>query len=155
MAERKLRERIRQSISFDPKEGRTKQSFVEECDINNIMARHKRTGVIDHLAKYPLHYGDFTNANDYQEAHNKLIAANDAFDALPAHVRRRMDNDPAKLMDFMADPDNVEEAQELGLLPKPSDPDPEPVPDPAGGAPPPEGEDPPSPPQPTPISGGD
>ena len=41
------------------------------------------------------------------------------FDNLPSDVRNRFNNNPAQLLDFVADPENKEEAIELGLLPKP------------------------------------
>jgi hypothetical protein len=38
--------------------------------------------------------------------------------ALPANIRSRFDNDPAKLIDFMENPANREEAESLGLVNK-------------------------------------
>lgn len=119
---RKGRERFRVAISFDPLENRTKQSFKDECDINKIMSKWRRTGVLEHMAAAPPVYGDFDNYMEYQDAQNRLISADAAFAALPSHIRKRMDNDPAKFLEFMADPENLEEAQELGLARKPSDP---------------------------------
>lgn len=52
---------------------------------------------------------------------------------LPPEIRTRFDNDPGKLIDFVADPDNRQEAQELGIVnpaPEPAKP-PEVPPEPA------------------------
>lgn len=112
---RTARERIPVQLGFEGAEVRTKQSFKEESDINHIMARWQRTGVIDHLAANPPTYGNFITAGDYQEACNSVIAADAAFAAMPAHIRDRMNNDPATFMNFMADPNNQAEAVKLGL----------------------------------------
>ena len=49
-----------------------KQSFKDACDINLIMKRHAKTGVLDHLNVNPGTYGDFANADDYLTALNKV-----------------------------------------------------------------------------------
>lgn len=149
------RERFAVGISFPVEEKRTKEAFAEESDINNIMARYKRSGVIDHLAYSAPMYGDFDNAIDYMDAKNRLIAADESFNALAAHIRDRFGNDPGRLITFMSDmPANEKEAQELGLLTKPSDPPrkPAPGPGPTGGT---ASEPTAPPPQPTPIAGGE
>ena len=53
--------------------------------------------------------------------------------ALPSRVRRRFDNDPAELMEFLADEANREEAVMLGLIEKEEPVQPAPAPE--GGAP--------------------
>lgn len=103
-----------------------KQSFADECNINNIMSKYQRTGLIDHVAKVQGSYGDFTSVQDYQLSLNQVIEAQDAFDELPSSVRKRFGNNPAELMAFLSDPDNREEAVKLGLVepppPKPKEP---------------------------------
>ncbi len=115
---RKRRERIPVQLSFEGCEVLTKQSFQNECDINAIMDRWTRTGVIDHFAANPPTFGDFNCEQDFQDAQNSIIQANEAFDALPAKVRDRMQNDPGKLLTFLNDPANDDEARSLGLLPQ-------------------------------------
>lgn len=95
---------------------RTQQSFRDECDINRIMAKHRKTGELTHLAQRDPQYGDFSAGLDYQEASNRVLAAQADFDSLSANIRQRMQNSPQVLLDFMADPNNLEEARELGLL---------------------------------------
>ena len=60
-------------------------------------------------------YGDFSSVLEFQQAQNILIEAQDAFDALPASLRKRFDNDPAVMLEFIENPDNREEAEKLGL----------------------------------------
>lgn len=135
---------VRTCLSFDT-QTRTKQSFKAECDINNIMTKYAKTGVLEHTRNVQGAYGDFSNVPDFQEAQNRIIQAQEAFMALPAAIRKRFDNDPGQLMDFVNDPDNLEEAVKLGLAQepeKPSQPDPSPTArqskrgDPKGGQPP-------------------
>lgn len=95
---------------------RTKQSFKAECDINNIMKQYERTGIIDHTNNMHPEYGDFSNVADYHTAQNMVIDAQNSFDALPSHIRKRMGHDPANLIEFLSDPNNKAEAIELGLI---------------------------------------
>lgn len=95
--------------------GRTKQAHKAECDINNILARFKRTGVLDFQQKMQPQYGDVT-AIDFQEAQFLIAKANGMFAAMPAHLRARFDNDPAKFLAFVNDKRNRNEAEDLGLL---------------------------------------
>lgn len=104
----------------------TQQQFQEECDINTIVRRFGVTGEMPQQFEMPT-MQDFTEAvNDYQTAMNMLIEARDSFMTLPAEVRAKFDNDPQKLMTFVEDKDNMEEARRLGLLREP-DAAPEPM----------------------------
>lgn len=91
-----------------------KQSFKEECDINNIMAKYQRTGALSWLAKYDGQYGDFS-AFDFMDAQLTVAKAKEMFGALPSSVRKRFQNDPAEFLDFMSRTENAEEAIKLGL----------------------------------------
>lgn len=94
----------------------TQQQFKNECDVNLILKRYEQTGVIDHLtAKKPL-YGDFSDIPDYQIAQHILIDAQEKFDALPASIRKRFDNNPLNMVEFCKDPKNHEEGVKLGLF---------------------------------------
>lgn len=78
-------------------ESLTHQSFRNECDINQIMNKYRKTGQMTHLSTHRGAYGDFTNIGDYQESLNKVILADEAFASLPAHLRKRFGNSPRKL----------------------------------------------------------
>jgi len=56
----------RVSLDFTDQKSRTKQSFIEETDVNTIMGRWRRTGVIEHLAKAEPRYGDFATTISLQ-----------------------------------------------------------------------------------------
>lgn len=91
------------------------QSSVEECDINTIVRRFGLTGELPDTPTVPMS-GDFMDVVDYQTALNSVIAADAAFMEYPAGVRSRFDNDPQKMMEFVADVANLDEARRLGLL---------------------------------------
>jgi phage internal scaffolding protein len=93
------------------------QHFKDECDINNILRQFNITGQLPGTPLSP-RYGDFSGISDYHTAMNRVIAAQDEFDALPAQIRARFDNDPANLIEFLENSDNRPEAEELGLVEK-------------------------------------
>lgn len=93
---------------------RTKQSFREESEINNIMARYTKTGIIDHFSKHGEEYG-FASSVVFHEAMNVVTKADQMFDALPAAIRRRFNGDPGDFLEFVQNPENREELVELGL----------------------------------------
>jgi len=97
---------------------RTQQHFKDETDINNILRMFNITGQLPKKALTP-QYGDFSGVVDYHTALNAVIAAEDEFMTLPATLRARFDNDPAALVQFLDNPENLNEAQKLGLVKKP------------------------------------
>ncbi|AGT39929.1 portal protein [Marine gokushovirus] len=115
----RLRVALDQSIP-DPKTGEiqvsmTKQEFAQETEINNIMARYEKTGILDHVKEHA-GYANFPAPVDYQDALQMTIDAQLAFDALPARTRREFHNDPLEFLSFIEDPDNVDRMRDLGLL---------------------------------------
>jgi phage internal scaffolding protein len=93
----------------------TQQHFKDETDINNILRQFNITGLLPESPLSP-RYGDFTGISDYQTALNQVIAAENEFMALPAQIRSRFDNDPAKLIEFLENSENKDEAIKLGLV---------------------------------------
>lgn len=106
----------REQITFK-KPSKAKQSFMDECNINTIMSKYEKTGMIEHLARTEGQYGDFSEIHDYHSALDQIILAQDAFESLPAQVRARFSNDPGEFLLFFQDPRNADEARRLGLLP--------------------------------------
>jgi phage internal scaffolding protein len=98
----------------------TQQHFKDECDINNILRQFNITGLLPESTLSP-RYGDFTGITDYHSALNQVIAAEHEFMALPAQIRSRFDNDPAKLIDFLENSENIDEAVKLGLVNQPAE----------------------------------
>lgn len=98
---------------------RTKQSELEACDINNIMARYATTGVITHFASGQPLYGDFSEVEDYQASLNKVMSAEERFNSLPSDIRKKFDYNPQKMVEFILDEKNREECYNLGFFDRP------------------------------------
>lgn len=98
----------------------TKQSFKNETDINRIIGKYRRTGLIDHVNRYQGRYSDLSNPVDYQTALNVLIAADDAFSSLPSDVRKKFSNSPHEFLTFVSDPANADALVDMGLMKKPA-----------------------------------
>lgn len=97
----------------------TRQEFVQEADLNNIMRKYAGGLPASSAGSRPPMFGDFTQLPDYQSALDTVIKAQEAFESLPARIRERFGNDPQKVLDFLADDSNRQEAIYLGLLEKP------------------------------------
>jgi len=98
-----------------PEESLTAQEFKEESDINTIIDRF---GIGENPIEAQRWVTDVDIAdapNNYQDVMNQLNAARDQFMSLPARVRSRFENDPAKFVSFVSDANNLEEMVSLGL----------------------------------------
>lgn len=104
----------RGQISFKGVKTLTKQSFKDECNINNILARYIKTGVITHVNNMVPQYGDSPSL-DLLEAYQIVEQAQNSFMALPAVIRAKFDHDPAKFLEFVEDPQNAHLFAEYGL----------------------------------------
>lgn len=94
---------------------RTAQEFAVEVDINTIAERYRLTGELPQNVPQVLQ-GDFEEVTDFQTAMNLIVAARESFQAMPAAIRSRFDNDAQKFLDFTSDPKNFDTASELGLV---------------------------------------
>lgn len=98
----------------------TQQQFKEEADINTIVNRFLKTGVLPTPTSFP-QYVDFEGVFDYQSAMNLVRAADESFMRMDAKVRARFNNSPQEFLEFFANPENAQEAIRLGLaIPQPS-----------------------------------
>lgn len=119
-------------------EGKTVQSDRDEADINKIIARFEKAGMITSLNKSQPFYGDVSSFDGLQNAFIQVQDAEELFMGMSAQIRERFDNDPVKLIAFLADDKNRTEAESLGMvIPKPETPPapapaPTPTPKPAG-----------------------
>lgn len=111
-----MRQRERVSIKFT-QPSKAQQQFINECDINNIMAKYERSGIIDHVSQYQGKYGDFIGYPDFQNAMFAVSEATTMFNSLPSSIRTQFRNDPEAFLAFAQDPENTLALQEMGLLP--------------------------------------
>lgn len=115
--------RPRLQLSFKNSPSMTEQCHKDEVCIQNIMRKARKTGVLNHVAKYQGEYSDMSNAVEFHEAQNILAAASSMFETVPAHIRKDFHNDPSEYITFMQNPENRERIEKYGLdashLPKP------------------------------------
>lgn len=91
------------------------ESAKEEADINTIVRRFGLTGELPDDVRMP-QSGDFTGIPDFHTAMNLVRATQEEFLRVPAAIRDRFGNDPQKLMTFLDDEANRDEARKLGFL---------------------------------------
>ena len=91
------REPVNNPVSGQP--SRTKQEFVNEVNINEIVSRMKR-GISPPpwMTAATPRYGDFSNIpSSFQEAYAIVESAEAAFKSLPLEFRRAIDHDPRNI----------------------------------------------------------
>lgn len=101
-----------------PEPSRTKQSFAEECDFNNVMNKWAQSGLIPNLNTREPIYADVSHMTDYHSSLELIRSAQEQFYSLPSHLRDRFNNDPAQLLAFIQNDANYDEAIKLGLVPQ-------------------------------------
>jgi len=100
----------------------TEQSHMKECDVNLILKRFDKTGLITHVQKMEARFGDVTGM-EFKEMQDRVAEAKSVFAELPSKVRARFDNNVEKLLEFMEHPENRDEAIKLGLIDKQTAPE--------------------------------
>jgi hypothetical protein len=111
-------------------ESKTQQQFADDADVNNILSKCVRTGVIHPgVGELPPEqlYADVVEyqSYDYQQALDMVMDAERSFQDLPAKVRRHYNDSPHEFLQAVQNGD--EYLYEAGLATKPK---PEPEPDP-------------------------
>lgn len=103
-------------------EGKTIQSHKEFCDIDKQIALAGAGSILTGNAKTPL-YGDFSQVpTSMHEAFYLSKQFEADFAKHKPEIRSRFDNNPAKMLEFLANPANLEESYALGLRVKPPKP---------------------------------
>ncbi len=86
-------------------DGRTKQAFADETNIQKIMERATRAGTISHLEKFKGVYADFSDFDFFKQT-QQLTRGREIFDELPAEIRQEFGQSPAKFFAHVNDPAN-------------------------------------------------
>jgi len=101
---------LRVQQDYSKTTSRTKQEFVRETDINNIV-------------KYPmlenteaLTYADLTSPPNLREIFKSVHEVKETFAQLPSDIRKLMNNDPAQMESFIADKKNHKTLIDQGIL---------------------------------------
>lgn len=108
--------RARVTLKFI-KPGRTRQEFKDECDLNQIMKRFTKHGVLPGNMKNSPQYLDVANLPDLQTSLHIMQEAQNAFMRLPAEVRKNFDHDAVQFATFAAKAENIDKLREWKLAP--------------------------------------
>lgn len=107
------------SVDFSDSPSMTEQYHKDDLDINRIVNRALRDGAMDpSLNRVFGKYADVSDAGDFLSANIKYRQGVEAFENLSSKIRSRFNNDPMQLLQFLDDPNNREEAIELGFIEK-------------------------------------
>lgn len=107
---------VRPKVVVSCGESRTKQSFRDQVNINTILEKFRKTGMVSHLNGKRPFYGDVSDIKSYQEALGVVSKANELFSSMSSKIRERFMNDPVNMVNFLSDPKNIDEAVELGMV---------------------------------------
>lgn len=94
-------------------DGMTKSEFADECDLNVLMERYRKAGVVP----VPMPGGFYldTDLPDLPAAMQMMIEAEHSFNSLPSDVRKEFDNDPVRFVEFAIDKKNIDQLRAWGL----------------------------------------
>lgn len=102
-----------------PKPSLAKQSFRDECNINLIMRKYEKDGLIKHLNNHEGRYEDYIPHDGYHNALNQILEAETMFNKIPSKIRAVFQNDAEKFLEFVQNPENTDEMVEMGLARRP------------------------------------
>ena len=98
----------------------TRQEFKDECDLGMIIKKFSANpegleALLNAQNYVQSRFDDVSGFVDFRTALEQVERANVAFMQLPPAVRTKFDNDPARFLDFVDDPKNIDELRALGL----------------------------------------
>jgi hypothetical protein len=94
--------------------------FQDECNINNILKKYRKTGIIDHVTKARLVYGDFNQYKDAAQNLDKVAKAQQLFEQLPAELRNEFKNSIPGFFDYISQAKNFDQCVAWGIFDKPA-----------------------------------
>lgn len=95
------------------------QHFRDEADVNFIVNRYLQTGTWENVSERPPVYADmsaFEGDFDLIRAYEAVERAEDGFMRLPSDLRKKLDNDPSKLVSWLSMEENKADAIKYGLF---------------------------------------
>lgn len=103
----------------------TRQEFAGDCDINVLMAHYERNAVVPPQNQREPMYFDASEVPDFRTSLDIAREASEAFMRVPAVVRKELDNDVYKFVEYAQDPANLDQMRKWGLAePAPVEPGP-------------------------------
>jgi len=85
-----------------PELGAAKQEFKDDADINRIIAKYRRTGVLDQASQAPV-FGEDVGFKTYADAFETLERAREQFLRLPPEIRLELGNDPGRYKELSSE----------------------------------------------------
>lgn len=99
----------------------TDTSNPKQYQVDTILEKYQRTGVVDHVNKHGASYGEL-DGSTFQDMMFQVTEAQAMFMELPSSARERFNHDPAEFLDFVDTAEEhrdevwYREALEHGLL---------------------------------------
>lgn len=106
---------VRRPKTTFKEESMTEQAHKDSCDIHHIMKQYEQHGMITHVNQHEGIYADLISYPDFQEAQNRIAEAISVFETIPAEIRQDFGNDPARFLDFIQNPANIEQIEAYGF----------------------------------------
>ncbi len=107
--------KLRKRVCIDKMDpSKTDQSFKNEVNINNIIDRYKKTGLLPNFKERIPLFGD-ENTTTLYDAFQAVSNAQELFLELPVAIRKEMGHDPKNLESYLSNPENAETLLEYGL----------------------------------------
>lgn len=103
-----------EKVEYIAGHGQAEQCHEQECNINYIVNKYRKTGAITHQNQYEGRYDEMTG-EDYHSAMNIVAAARSMYEELPSNIRKMTGGDPGAFYDFVQNPANQDKLIELGL----------------------------------------
>lgn len=93
----------------------TEQHHKDNVDINKIIRKHGMDIIAKTASLRSAEYKfDDIPGNDFEEAMRIVARAQSTFEQLPSQIRAEFENSPAKYLDYIQNPDNMESMIERG-----------------------------------------
>lgn len=90
----------------------TEQHHAKACDINAIMAKYLKTGVLDHVKENEALFGDISQL-DFKGSMDTIKAVETQFYDLPAYARKHYQGDPQKYLAAISTEEGIRELRNL------------------------------------------
>lgn len=104
----------------------TKQGDKDSCDVNQIMKRYEKTGILPPYTT-PGYFADVSEFGDFHRVTEVVRQTQEIFMQTPAEFRASFDNDVANFVNWATDPVNaaevklmIEGAEKAPVVPAPA-----------------------------------
>ena len=116
-----LGETRRPTIHLNKEPSMVKGSFAKELDVNNIIKKYNKTGILQKANQFEGEFGEFASY-DLREAIEKVQNAETLFMEVPSKIRAQFDNDAGAFIDYATNPQNIEQMREWNMAPRDTNP---------------------------------